>query len=605
MFILLGCTGYCYFKTDLFKTPDVLYKKYMAKSFNQIMNANYEPLGSALNRINNETFEDDLKIKINPEKLYDEDSLEYLSEEELEELKEGYIVDFILKSDPQNSKSELHVSMKSGEYESTLKTIISQEQIGMQLDELNENFLVIKNENLKNLFKKFGLSEKAIEEIPDKIIYDIDYNEKAEKINTLNEKYINRFFEQISEDKYKIEKKISIDYNGQSYTGNKYTLSITDKELSQILLTTIKELIEDPEFLNIIPEKDKEDFEKQIAELKENISDYEDKIEKLENKVIDLSVYKISDSFTVIEFKYDEGSIVLYAQSNENNSNIEVVIDSPNKDENTIFKISNQYTEGSGELTYSINIDSKETKVILKSTSNDNTVTTDISFEGEDFEEINKALTITNTIKFNDVKFNNVDDENSIIINDLSEDELEELVEEIRTNLLKTISGNSKSFIGKVLKSYYGSSLSSPYSSMYDDYSSFYNNSNDLLDNNSNTDTNEEDDNDDIIGLLENSQNDIEEERKKIEDEVEEVISDLLDEYHDDKRTNDEADPAEYLTEENIVSGCTYAKASIIDGNTIKSVKGDNVYYTKIYINGDDWTLTSVETTYSENGEIE
>ena len=48
-----------------------------------------------------------------------------------------------------------------------------------------------------------------------------------------------------------------------------------------------------------------------------------------------------------------------------------------------------------------------------------------------------------------------------------------------------------------------------------------------------------------------------------------------------------------------------YSLSGLVDGNTIKSVKGDNVYYTKIYINGEDWTLTSVETTYSENGEIE
>jgi len=105
--------------------------------------------------------------------------------------------------------------------------------------------------------------------------------------------------------------------------------------------------------------------------------------------------------------------------------------------------------------------------------------------------------------------------------------------------------------------------------------------------------------------LVEDDEENIEEERQEVEDEIEDVLTELLNEYHREKITNDDANPADYLTSENIESRCDYAEASIVDGNTIKSVKGDNVYFTKIYIDGTDWSLTNVETTYSESGEIE
>ena len=560
----------------------------MFKNINQVTETNFEPLGSAFNKMSTEQFEDDLNIKVNLEKLYGEDALEYLDEDELENIKDGYSINFALKSDPQNSKAELNTTMKYLEKKSELKTLVTEDEFGIQLDELNEKYLIVKNEKLKELFKKFGVSEELLEDIPDKIITDVNYVEKAEQVKALEEKYINRFFAQISEDKYKIEKKVSINYNGQDYIGNKYTLSLTDREASQILLTTVKELLDDPELLNLVSEDEKENFEDQISELKEKISEYEED-EDFEDKIMDLSVYNISDNFTVFEYKYNEGSIILYAQSNESNSTIEVIIHSPDEDEDMIIKINNQYADNSGELTYSLTLESEETKIILKSTNDGDTITTKVNIENEELEEISKALTITNTIKFNDVKFNEIDDENSIVLNDLSEEEIETLMSEIQENIIKCTDEDSNSFVGAILTSFFGSGLS-PYSSYSDDSSDLF-------------------DNDDIINnddsnVLDDRSN-IEEERTKIEDEVEEVITSLLDEYHDEKMTNDEADPANYLTEEKIISGCTYAKASIVDGNTIKSEKGDNVYFTKIYINGDDWTLSSVETTYSESGEME
>ena len=111
--ILLCVIGYCYFKTDLFKTPDVLFKKYLSKNVTQVLETNYEPLGSAIKRMNNETFEDDLKIKIDASKMSGEDLNESTGEDEDNE---SYTLNFTLKSDPQTKKASLDSNIQVGEY---------------------------------------------------------------------------------------------------------------------------------------------------------------------------------------------------------------------------------------------------------------------------------------------------------------------------------------------------------------------------------------------------------------------------------------------------------------------------------------------------------
>ena len=319
-----------------------------------------------------------------------------------------------------------------------------------------------------------------------------------------------------------------------------------------------------------------------IKEFKEKIEDSDDELDKLPNSIIELSVYNISDELTMIEYKYEENSVTVYAQNTNNNSIIEVVIHTSEDEDDMIIKMNNEYADNSSELTYSISMDSKEYKIILKTTDNGDDITTNISIEGEELDEIKKALTITNTIRFKNIKFSELDEDNSITINDLSESELQKLLTEIQENFTKSMSGDSKSFIGFIYNSIYGSYMNSGLND-YDFTYNFEDDENGIMNGRDNL-------------LDENVENDekIQEETEKIRDEIEKVITKLLDEYHE-----------ENLTEERIVSGCTYAKASIIDGNTIKSVKGDNVYYTKITIDGSDWTLTSVETTYSESGEME
>ena len=604
--ILLCVIGYCYFKTDLFKTPDVLFKKYLSKNVTQVLETNYEPLGSAIKRMNNETFEDDLKIKIDASKMSGEDLNESTGEDEDNE---SYTLNFTLKSDPQTKKASLDSNIQVGEYESTINSLITTDEFAVQIDELNEKYFVIQNKNLKELFKKFGLTDDKLKDVPDKIITDVNYEEQSAKVKTLEEKYINKFFEQISEDKYSIEKKVNVEFNGANYTANKYTLTLTNKEASRIVLTICKELIEDPEFIDLIPENDKSEFEEQLSEIKEKISDAEKEIDELSEKNLDFSVYDISKNLTIFEFKTNDGNIKLYAQNEGNNSIIKVELHTDEDD--VVFNMNNQNADNSGELTLSYIEDNKENKIVLKSNNNGDSLTTNISFDGDAFKDISKAITITNTIKFNNIKITDLDEDNSIVLNDLSEEDIEALGEDIQKNIENSLSGNSNSLFGLLLGSMYGGYSNSNSDLYNDDYynNPLYNTSeNENEDNEDNEDNQNNDSNSRNTRTILFEDNDeaiIEEERKKVEDEVEDVISKLLDDYHREKQTNEDADPAEYLTGENIESGCTYAKASIVDGNTIKSVKGDNVYFTKIYINGDDWTLTSVETTYSESGEME
>ena len=65
LIVIIGCgLAYAYTKTDIFKTPQQLFKKYLADNVNQLENMNFNPLAEILEKMENEPVETNLYVDV-------------------------------------------------------------------------------------------------------------------------------------------------------------------------------------------------------------------------------------------------------------------------------------------------------------------------------------------------------------------------------------------------------------------------------------------------------------------------------------------------------------------------------------------------------------
>lgn len=594
--VFLGVIAYAYFKTDVFKTPDQLFKKYLANNVEQLESFNFKPFDEVFKKMEKESSEFNLDI----------------TTKNVASLEDGEMkINLKTKSDVPNKKSAVILDVKADdEYLLGFDTLIANQKIGFHMSELHDKYLTIENRELKKLAKTLGMDEDMIAEIPDQIPEVTDYTEEdIKKYEALQEKYVNRIFEQISEDKYSIEKKVQTEINGENVNANKYTVTLTNKSLGTIFTTTLKELLEEPDFVSLCNQENNE----QLENLKKQNDELRKEIDAItEEKEMKISVYEANKKTIKTEVLVDQNVVTFNIENKENESVLKIAAKTAKTDVNevaqeAIITISNNYANNSGELVlgvkntynkddikvlksseeseyydetyYDEKYKDSEVKVKLITTQNDNVTTSKIDFEGDGTEEIKDMFKSEFRIKFDsNITVGDLNEENTIVLNDYTEEDLSNLIIEIGTNLQKSLQENPNSLISAfIMESIHGNSSS-------------------VLENDDDTNSPT------ITGV----NPDIESKKADVETDVYFAISELLQEYHDAAIENPDENPGNYLTVDKIKSKCEEdMELDIIDGSTLKCTLEDNVFFVKIDINGEDWTLNDVEALYSEDGTLE
>lgn len=127
---------------------------------------------------------------------------------------------------------------------------------GIRFLDLFDQYIVVENENLKDLFKKFGYSDVQVENIPDKIEWNPEYDNllklsEQEKQNIKN-KYMNIINRNMTKDNFSKQKNQTIQINGKNIRANSYTLTITKEQLNAIYLKMLEEMKQDEMILTKI-----------------------------------------------------------------------------------------------------------------------------------------------------------------------------------------------------------------------------------------------------------------------------------------------------------------------------------------------------------------
>lgn len=639
---LIAGGAYAYFMTDLFKTPEQLFKKYFLSNVIQLTESNFQPFDEVYERMDNELTESSLNITYNG------------NSENSDEEANTYNVNLKLNTDLPNRNEALEVAVKQNDdvlVEGTLA--LTDETLGIQIPDLHEKFIALENRDFKKLGETFELPDEYIEMIPDKITEPSPFtDEEKEKINQLYTKYMDKILAQLDENSYVAEKNINVTLNsGETLVSDRYTLSVSTKKIYTIFTTALQELLNDEEFLALC--KDRID-EKYLEELKTSYTDYlnENSVDDIEESTIKISVYAVEGKTVKTEFINENNSVSFMIDNKENESTISAITVEGKSDINEVETtstaiIKNKFINNVGELSYEVKTEYNQedvaalesendsttdefgdsydysaelyedetVKVIFKTKKvNENNISAEVSFDGDGLEEINKMLTIKLGYKFGSAKVTQITNENSLIVNDYTMEDFQNLVTEITQNVMETAIEKPESLIGMILLSFsddsdYGTDVESPSSEdlyTYTDYDPDYTTDEEFTD--MDTDTGSEYDEtldmdytaDGEEEIFPTEEVDPEALRIEIDDAITDGLQECLDNYKEELLINPDANLGDFLTVENVQAYCgDDYQLELPDGTTIRCETQRNgemhIYYALMNIDGDNLVVTDVE----------
>lgn len=273
-----GVFAYLYLCTDMFRSGQELFAKYLTQNINEINQT------INLNQIN------EIEEKLKESKYEENITISYL-EAEAENAAAQITID--TQNDPASQKSYGVISLlmdglEVDELEEPLKLEYMKESNAISLRFTNsiKQFLSVENRDLKQLATNLEISEDIIEQIPDTIDFeqfslkDIEFTEE-EKNAELN-KYTNLLYSNIAKEKYTKTKNVVITVNGKTITTNAYALTLNMQDM-KTLVTKLLETLKQDEILLAKFQKIDEKLQQYTEEsLKESFVQYvEEAIDEL------------------------------------------------------------------------------------------------------------------------------------------------------------------------------------------------------------------------------------------------------------------------------------------------------------------------------------
>ena len=476
--IIIIITGILlYLNTDMFKSNKTLFFKYFGKNSENIKEIEeiFESTEYEKNLQNNK-YTDDINIKVNYTnnlQTTSEDNSNTINNVKLlikgeEDKNNKYSYkDFKLEKDKNIATNTENQSSSENSNESNNKeqNIMEVEYIkndnnyGIRFSDLFKQYLVVENNNLKDLFRKIGYSEQELENVPDSIeinditLSDIKFTE--DEIKQLSEKYSEIINKKVSKEKFEKNSKQVITINEKNITTNAYILKLTNEELNNLYVDLLESLKQDEIILNKI-----ESIQNKINSININSSESKDLKESFAEE-IDLQIEKINKT----NIGNQETKIIVYENSGKT---IRTAIQG--KDYEINFDYINTQDEKNIELivkkdeieTYNIKLKKDKDGIKLDIYSNDETNPIKISLEQNKnesdkkcsnninlkYENANSKLEVSAEQEINIVdnfeNENTLNDQNSILLNGLEKEQLQAVLNQVSEEVQQKINSISE-----------------------------------------------------------------------------------------------------------------------------------------------------------------
>lgn len=430
-----------YINTDMFKSNKTLFMKYLGQ--------NTENLNQIYTQI---TQKNDYENSLEQNKYTVNTQINVNNTENLgttEENTDNVINQLKIVSDGQvdiaNQYNYQKMNLyKNGESLLGLEYIQNSNTYGLRFSDLFQQFLLVDNNNLQDLYSKLGYSDEEISNIPNQIDigqFSIDglllTNEEEE---SLANKYIQIIENGLLNQNFSKQENQTIEIDGKNVQTNSYSVTLTKEQLNNLYLALLEQLKNEEVILgklDTLQIKDdnsqslRDSFIDGIDELisqinQNNIGQDETTItvyENMKNTVrtsIQTNEYEIN-----LDFLSTNGeNFIQYSEDNNSNDTTKKFALSKNNGDMEINIIT---TEGEIENNYTI----KQTKEV-----SGNSMTKTISARYEDSDNRVEAYVTQNyqtVTQFNDGI--TLDNQNSIKLNDLEQEELQSLMTTVTDNV--------------------------------------------------------------------------------------------------------------------------------------------------------------------------
>ena len=436
--ILALAGGVIYAKTDLFKPADKLFYKYLLGEKTEF---DYDEFLEEVKNAEGKEYSSNGEINAN----IDMQSTSAYARNNLNNINK-FKIEFEQKNKPKENKMSSNIKLSYDNKDVVEANLVKNSDIyGIQSDIMHDKYIVVENNNLKELAKKLGMDE---ENIPDKFeqveAYDLLYVSKEDR-KEIVDKYKQVVNNKIGKDKYTAEKNVETEINGEKVKTNTYKLTITEKEVYETIKSILETAKDDEKTQELIISK-YEMINKNVQNseelTKDNIKDYiDDLISDVDRELkyasddsMEIIVYVNKGKTVKIEAKENEDTISAEFFEKDNKNNIVISIED--------YKLNIEYEEKeesnnkSLKGTITILSDDEEQgkidyEIAIKGTigKGKNEITAKFNIEADE-EKI--ELNIKENVNYDEkVTIEDLDSDKIVKLNDMSEDEIKDLFMEV------------------------------------------------------------------------------------------------------------------------------------------------------------------------------
>lgn len=431
--LVLGCATFAtlYFATDMFKSDKDMFYKYVSQiTLKEFIDLDgYNNYNKRLgNDVHTSKGEISIEVMQDGETAIDE-KFEYSSQ-----------------TDPKNKLASSNIDFKrDGKSLLTVDYLRNEELYGLKFKDLVSQYIVVKNNNLKEFASKLGIEDTSI---PNKIeLFDYDYSEiiNEEELKQITDKYINIMTSEISDESYSKIAKGNITLGDTTIQADGYKVTIDLKTLQAIFVKVVATMQNDEQVFNLLnsiaksidQEIDFEEYKENLQiiketlseELKENSENITISVYKQGKKTVKVCVQLSTEGEVYLDFSIDKindtmninGTIKGLVASTEYSFKISKIGNSNDNDNYKAEFIVKEDEEQLGSVNFSATRNGK-----LDSNNIQNNIELNIKSGTLDDIEINVGY--KNNITFNsDIEIEKFNNENSAVINEFSNEQLSNL----------------------------------------------------------------------------------------------------------------------------------------------------------------------------------
>ena len=437
--IIGGILIYLNIATDIFKSPDEVFYKYLYQNGSIADVFDTDLLDRYYQRIENNAYNGTGEITIKTGMNDDSES----DTKEFDNLMNNLKLSYTTKSNLPEKKQETEATIAYNDQEQFKFSVVQDNNnYGIKSDEVVYKYLKLKNEKLRDIYTKLGVQNS--ESIPNqfnKIDYNIYKDMNAEDKAKILSTYQNVLNKGILSNHYTKQADVNLNFNGQSVVANAYSLTLTEEEISSLKISLLETLMKDELTLKYLVQFLQLDnsYTVQIKQLiQEKIDDLKrEQIEKNEN--VRITVYESNMQLltTIVEMpeanytinnnvSETNQKVTIVKQSNDgNNINTTVTLERNTSDNSNSFKMEQIST--TGETT----TDRNAITINLNGNVDTGNLELNVKLEnliGNKLNEIN----YTDKKEFSSsVDIEGLNDDDSVSLNDMTLEEINSLYKSI------------------------------------------------------------------------------------------------------------------------------------------------------------------------------